>query len=215
MYIKIYFNDKPLFLCDEIEASLQPYLHLDDAVFIDELNTNAIKSMIHEMQQPHIHVGIYFHQDFEELKKSFFKKFKIILAAGGFVQNENGEVLMMYRRGKWDLPKGKQEKNESAADCALRETEEETGLKNIKLTGHLIHTYHTYHEGSYFILKETSWFRMKVQGSQKLIPQTEEDISKLVWVNQDEVNKFQENTFPSVRDVLAAGFFLIIDPSSS
>ena len=56
---------------------------------------------------------------------------------------------------------------------------------------------------------------MKVQGSQILIPQTEEDISKLVWVNQDEVNKFQENTFPSVRDVLAAGFFLIIDPSSS
>ena len=214
MYIKIYFDDKPLFLCDEIEASLQPYLHHDDAVFIDELNIHAVKSMIHEMQQPQVHFGLYFHKDFEELKKAFFKKFTLVQAAGGFVQNEKGEVLMMFRRRKWDLPKGKQDKKESAADCAVRETEEETGLKNIELIAPLVITYHTYHEGSRFILKETSWFTMKVQGSQKLIPQTEEDISKLEWVNKEDLNKFQENTFPSVRDVLAAGFFSAIDPSS-
>lgn len=214
MYIKIYFNDKPLFLCDEIEASLQPYLHHDDAVFIDELNSHAVKSMIHEMQLPKIHVGIYFHSDFEELKKAFYKKFTLVQAAGGFVQNEKEEVLMMFRRGKWDLPKGKQDKKESAADCALRETEEETGLRNIELLNFLLTTYHTYHEGSHYILKETNWFRMKVQGSQKLIPQTEEDISKLVWVNQDNLNKYLENTFASVRDVLAAGFFTPVDPSS-
>ena len=129
MYIKIYFDDKPLFLCDEIEASLQPYLHHDDAVFIDELNTHAVKSMIHEMQQPQVHFGIYFHKDFEELKKAFFKKFTLVQAAGGFVLNEKGEVLLMFRRSKWDLPKGKQDKKETAADCAIRETEEETGYR--------------------------------------------------------------------------------------
>lgn len=213
MYIKIYFDDKPLFLCDEIEASLQPYLHHDDAVFIDELNSHAVKSMIHEMQQPHVHFGIYFHTDFEELKKAFFKKFTLVRAAGGFVQNESGEVLMMFRRGKWDLPKGKQDKKETAANCAIRETEEETGLKNIELISPLLITYHTYHEGSRFILKETSWFMMRVKADQKLIPQTEEDISKLEWVGQDRVNEFQENTYSSVRDVLAAGFLSAIDPS--
>lgn len=214
MYIKIYFDDKPLFLCDKVEESLQPYLHLDDAVFIDELNTPAVKSMIHEMQQPHIHVGIYFHTDFEELKKSFFKKFTLVHAAGGFVQNEKEDVLLMFRRGKWDLPKGKQEKNESAAECAVRETEEETGLTGIELKDHLLNTYHTYHEGSRFILKETSWFRMAVRGVQELIPQTEEDISKVVWVNKDNLKNYMENTFPSVRDVLAAGFLSKADPSA-
>jgi 8-oxo-dGTP pyrophosphatase MutT (NUDIX family) len=169
--------------------------------------------MIHEMQQHQIHVGIYFHKDFEELKKAVFKKFKIIHAAGGFVQNEKQEVLMMFRRGKWDLPKGKLDKKETIADCAVRETEEETGLRNIELTALLLNTFHTYHEGSHFILKETSWFRMKIKGFQQLIPQTEEDISKLEWVNHDNLNKYMGNTFPSVRDVLAAGFLSSNDPS--
>jgi 8-oxo-dGTP pyrophosphatase MutT (NUDIX family) len=206
MYIKIYFNDKPLFLCDDVDAELQPYLHHDDAIFIDELGTHAINSMIHEMQQPQVHAGIYFHKKLEELKKAFFKKFTLILAAGGFVQNEKGEVLLMFRRGKWDLPKGKQDKNESPEDCAVRETEEETGLMNIKLVSPLLTTYHTYHEGSRFILKETKWFRMKSKGEQKLVPQAKEDITKLEWVARNELKKYQTKFFPSVQDVLEAGF---------
>ncbi len=206
MYIKIYFDNKPLFLCDDVDSSLQPYLHHDDAVFIDELNTSAINSMVHEMQEPQIHAGIYFHNDLAELRKAFFKKFTLIFAAGGFVLNENEEVLMMFRRGKWDLPKGKQDKNELPEDCAVRETEEETGLRNIKLISPLLTTYHTYHEGSRYILKETSWFKMKITGEQKLIPQTEEDISKLEWVKKDGMKKYQSNSFSSVQDVLDAGF---------
>lgn len=206
MYIKIYFNNKPLFLCDDVDAELQPYLHHDDAVFIDEMNTNAINSMIHEMQQPQVHAGIYFHKPLEELKKGFFKKFTLVPAAGGFVQNEKGEVLMMFRRGKWDLPKGKQDKNESPERCAVRETEEETGLKNIKLISPLLTTWHTYHEGSRFILKETKWFRMKAKGEQKPVPQAEEDITKLEWTSLGELKKYQTKLFPSVRDVLEAGF---------
>jgi ADP-ribose pyrophosphatase YjhB (NUDIX family) len=206
MYIKIYFNDKPLFLCNDVDESLQPYIHHDDAVFIDELNTHAIKSMIHEMQQPPVHAGIYFHPDLEELKKAFFKKFTLIKAAGGFVINEKKEVLMMFRRGKWDLPKGKMDKKETVEACALRETEEETGLKNIQLISPLITTWHTYHEGSRFILKETSWFRMKVSGKQQLVPQLSEDISQLEWVSQTKMNIYLENSYPLVKDVMIAGF---------
>ena len=206
MFIKIYFDYKPLFLCDDVDATLQPYVHHDDAVFIDELNLHTVKSMIHEMQDPSIHAGIFFHKDLEELKAAFFKKFILIVAAGGFVLNEKDQVLMMFRRGKWDLPKGKLDKKETAEQGALRETEEETGLKNIRLISPLITTYHTYHEGTRYVLKQSNWFRMKVSGEQNLVPQAEEQISKLEWVSQKDLKKYMENTFPSVNDVLKAGF---------
>ena len=148
----------------------------------------------------------FFHKDIQELKSTFFKKFTLVKAGGGFVQNKNKEVLMMFRRGKWDLPKGKLNKNETIEDCALRETEEETGLKNIELISPLITTYHTYPEGTKFILKESSWFKMKVNGEQKLIPQTTEQITKLDWVSKNDLDKYKKNSFPSVIDVLDAGF---------
>jgi 8-oxo-dGTP pyrophosphatase MutT (NUDIX family) len=206
MFIKIYFDDKPLFLCDNVDATLQPYVHHDDAVFIDELNLHTVKSMIHEMQDTSVHAGVFFHKDLKELKDAFFKKFTLIKAAGGFVLNENKEVLMMFRRGKWDLPKGKMDKKESFEDCAIRETEEETGLKKIKLISPLITTYHTYHEGSKYVLKETRWFTMKVSGEQKLLPQAAEQITKLEWVGKNDLKKYLQNSFPSVNDVLEAGF---------
>jgi 8-oxo-dGTP pyrophosphatase MutT (NUDIX family) len=206
MYIKIYFDDKPLFLCDNIDATLQPYIHHDDAVFIDELNLHTVKSMIHEMQDTSVHAGVFFHKDLKELKDAFFKKFTLVKAAGGFVLNENNEVLMMFRRGKWDLPKGKLDKKETFEECAVRETEEETGVKKIKLISSLITTYHTYHEGSKYVIKETKWFTMKISGEQKLIPQATEQITKLEWVGKNDLTKYLQNSFPSVNDVLEAGF---------
>ena len=170
MFLKIYFNDKPLFLCNEVDEELQPYIHHDDAVFIDELNSHTVKSMIHEIELDRVHAGVFFHPDLEELKKAFYKKFTIVQAAGGLVVNERKEILMIFRRGKWDLPKGKLDKGETLADCAVREVEEETGLQKIKLISPLIITYHTYHEGTKFILKESHWYNMKVSGEQKLIP---------------------------------------------
>ena len=206
MYIKIYFDNKPLFLCDSIDDTIQPYVHHDDAVFIDELNSPSLNSMIHEMLQPQVKAGIYFNPDLEVLKKEFFKKFNLVKAAGGFILNEEDKLLMMFRRAKWDLPKGKVDKNESLEKCAIRETQEETGLTNIQLISPLMNTYHTYHEGSRFILKETSWFRMRVKGNQILIPQAEENIERLEWVTRSGVKKYLNNSFPSVEDVIKQGF---------
>ena len=202
MYIKIYFNNKPLFLCDSVDETIQPYIHHDDAVFIDELNTHTVKSMIHEMEQEKVHAGVFFHSDLEELKKAFYKKFTIIIAAGGVIQNEKKEILLIYRRGKWDLPKGKLDAGETLEECAVREVAEETGLQQIKLISPFTITYHTYHEGSRFILKESHWFKMKVKGEQQLIPQTEEDIHEIKWVKAGELVEYMTNSFPSVVDVL-------------
>lgn len=202
MFLKIYFEDKPLFLCDAVDETLQPYIHNDDAIFIDELNSHTVKSMIHEMQLAKIHSGVFFHSDLEELKKAFYKKFTIVLAAGGLVLNEKKEMLMIFRRGKWDLPKGKLDKGEKLEDCAVREVEEETGLQKIKLLSPLLITYHTYHEGTKFILKESHWYNMKISGEQKLVPQTEEDIHEIKWVTAKEAEKFFPECFPSVIDVI-------------
>ena len=202
MFIKIYFDEKPLFLCDSVEAAIEPYVHHDDAVFIDELNAHTIKSMIHEMQQPKIHAGVFLHPDLKALEKAFFKKFTLVKACGGLVKNERNEVLLIFRRGKWDLPKGKLEKRETMENCALREVKEETGLKNVQLTAPLTITYHTYHEGTRFILKESHWFSMKASGGQPLVPQSEEDISEIRWVKPESLHEYLNNSFPSVADVL-------------
>jgi len=202
MYIKIYFNDKPLFLCDALEETIEPFVHHDDAVFIDELDPHTVKSMLHEMQQEKVHAGVFLHPDLEELKKAFFKKFVLIQAAGGLVENENGEWRLIYRRGKWDLPKGKLEKGEKLDVCAVREVEEETGLKKVQLIQPLCVTWHTYHEGTKFILKESHWYKMKAGGKQSLKPQTEEDILEVKWVKPSGIDEYLGLSFPSVGDVL-------------
>jgi len=202
MYIKIYFDDKPLFLCDSIDEIVEPYVHHDDAIFIDELDGHTVKSMIHEMQLEKVHAGVFVHPDLEELRKAFYKKFTIIQAAGGVVVNDKSEILMIHRRGKWDLPKGKLDKGEKLEDCAVREVEEETGLQKVKLISPLTITYHTYHEGTKFVLKESHWYKMKVSGEQKLVPQTEEDIVEVKWAGTREAEKLFPQSFPSVIDVI-------------
>lgn len=202
MYIKIYFNDKPLFLCDNVDETIEPYLHHDDAVFIDELDSHTVKSMIHEMQLDKVHAGVFFHTDLETLKKAFVKKFTLVKAAGGLVLNEQKEILLIFRRGSWDLPKGKLDKGETLEQCAVREVEEETGATNVKLLSPLSITYHTYHEGARFILKESHWYNMSVRGEQKLTPQTEEDIQEIKWVAADNLSEYMKKSYPSVAEVL-------------
>jgi ADP-ribose pyrophosphatase YjhB (NUDIX family) len=202
MYIKIYFNDKPLFLCDEMNKEINGYAHHDDAVFIDDFSTPAVNSIIHEMREEKVHAGIFFHKDFEQLKKAIWKKFKIVKAAGGLVLNEKKELLFIFRRGKWDLPKGKLDKGETLEQCAVREVEEETGLKNILLKKNLLTTYHTYDENGKHILKESYWYEMDIQGVQKLIPQTAEDIHEAKWIKKKNLSDVLSNTFPSVKDVI-------------
>ena len=202
MYIKIYFDDKPLFLCNELETTILPFIHHDDTIFIDELNAHTIKTIIHEMQQPQVHAGVFFYQDLDALKKAFWKKFSFVKAAGGVVMNEKNEILLIFRRGKWDLPKGKLTKGEDLETCAIREVEEETGLSNTRIEKLLNITYHTYMEGARYRLKETTWYIMRSTGKQNLLPQTEEDIIELKWVKPGDLKKYFIKTYPSVRDVL-------------
>jgi 8-oxo-dGTP pyrophosphatase MutT (NUDIX family) len=208
MTIKIYFNDKPLFLCDEMNKEIDRYVHRDDTVFIDDFSLPAVNSIIHEMRQEKVHAGIFLHRDLETLRKAFWKKFLLVQAAGGLVENEKGDLLLMMRRGKWDLPKGKLDAKETLEHCAVREVEEETGLRNIHLGSPLLVTYHTYDENGKHFLKESHWYRMTVSGAQTLVPQEEEQITEVKWVGAASLGEITGNTFPSIIDALQAAGYL-------
>lgn len=204
MHIKIYFNDKPLFLTESITPEIEPFVHHDDAVFIDEFSTPGVNSMIHEMRQEKVHAGIFQHAPLDELEKAFRKKFMLVQAAGGLVLNDAGDFLMIFRRGKWDLPKGKLDAGESLDECAVREVQEETGLLEVTLQKPLLVTYHTYDESGKHILKESHWYLMQATGKQVLTPQTEEQITTIKWVPQSDIEQYLLNTFPSIIDVIKA-----------
>lgn len=202
MVIKIYFNNKPLILCDRISDVPESYMHHDNTVFIDELSTPALKSMIHEMQSETITAGVYYHADLSNLKKALWKRFNVIQAAGGVVINEQNDILFIFRRGKWDLPKGKLDPGESLEECAVREVQEETGLKEVALQHFLLTTFHTYQENQSYILKESYWYVMQTAGKQELIPQQEEDIHEVKWVKKEQLPDVLSNTYPSIADVV-------------
>lgn len=207
MHIKVYFNDKPLFLADAVTPDIEPYVHHDDAVYIDEFSSPGIKSMIHEMKEEKVHAGIFLHHDLESLKKAFFKKFQVVRAAGGLVLNETGKLLFIFRRGKWDLPKGKLDARESPESAGVREVGEETGLKNISIKNHLVTTFHTYDESGHHILKETEWYLMQAGSEQQLKPQTEEQITAIEWADAGNLKKYLSNTYNAIEDVLkSAGY---------
>lgn len=206
MQIKIYFNEKPVYLCDTLNAELKELMHHPDAVFIDEFSTPAINSLLHEIKKEEFHAGIILHENMEELKKSFFKHFKLIEAAGGIVQNDEKEILFIFRRGKWDLPKGKMEKNETEEIAARREVTEETGVKGLKLKKKIGETYHTYDEFGKHILKISHWFYFTCESKQELRPQIEEDISETTWIKTRDIKNTMDNTYGSIKDILAFFF---------
>ena len=127
-----------------------------------------------------------------------------IIAAGGVVTNEEEEILLIFRRKHWDLPKGKLDENETIEQCAVREVKEEVGLQNIILQSFICKTYHTYFDNwiNEEVIKETWWYRMQASKNEKLIPQTEEDIEKIIWANSIVLSDCLKNTYPSIIEVI-------------
>lgn len=129
---------------------------------------------------------------------------KTLLAAGGLVQNPNNEILMIFRRGFWDLPKGKLDPGETIEQCAIREVEEETKLSNIALGKFICITRHEYFD-TYLkedVVKESHWFAMRIRDFQQGSPQEEEDITDIKWVHQKELQRYLKASYPNIQTVI-------------
>lgn len=195
---RIYINENTLFLTDTVpEKSNQVQLldlqSFDFFTFYKNLDKGSKKNYVLLAEDPKA-----------ELKK-IKKKCTMIKAAGGLVRNADDDYLFIYRNKKWDLPKGKVENGEKMKEAALREVEEECGVKIFENGEKLCKTYHVYELNGEIVLKKTNWYDMKVKGKPKLIPQKEEGITKAGWYSKNELDPLLKNTYLLIIDVLAAG----------
>jgi len=199
---KVYYNNKPLILTDDRKAffsahqSLTGYLSFDAAMPVDY--TNALQ----QLMSPDVNGVVMQEPSIDSIMQHLGSLYSTIQAGGGVVYNERGEILMIYRRGKWDLPKGKLDAGETIAECAVREVGEETGAKNLTLGEQICDTYHLYNERNKNYLKQSTWFRMTCAGNPILTPQALEDIKDARWVSPHELLPYMGNTYEAIKDVL-------------
>ncbi|MEG0518857.1 MAG: NUDIX domain-containing protein [Bacteroidales bacterium] len=133
--------------------------------------------------------------------KQICSEYKQINAGGGLVFNKKGEILLIFRNGLWDLPKGKQEPNEDIRNSALREVEEECGISEMEMRELICITHHCYHLNGNFMLKHTYWYKMYHTNGDTPKPQLEENIQQCMWVKKEELPQYLSNTYPSILEV--------------
>ncbi|HLP56059.1 MAG TPA: NUDIX domain-containing protein [Fluviicola sp.] len=137
----------------------------------------------------------------EETIRSVFCDYDFVEAAGGLVKRKN-KYLFIERHGLWDIPKGKMEKNELPEVTAVREIEEECGIRVPKIKKLIGITFHTYDYKGKPTLKKNWWYSLDYDGPKTTAPQSEEDITKAVWLSKKEWDVVRENTYASIREVL-------------
>jgi 8-oxo-dGTP pyrophosphatase MutT (NUDIX family) len=188
---KVFVNDKPLFLTNEISKETDFQLFLLESIDIEQL--------IIKMYQNKIQKASLYYPDEAELMRVFKSKIPVSKAGGGLVYNNNGDVLFIFRDGKWDLPKGGTEKGEEIEQTAMREVEEETGVNNLEIVQKLQKTYHVFKRNGIFRLKITHWFEMKSTFNGIPQGQIEEGIEKAVWLNPEQVKEALLNSYENIK----------------
>lgn len=137
----------------------------------------------------------------KEVEKYMALHYIYIEAAGGIVSNNKNENLLIYRNEHWDLPKGKIERGETPEQGALREVEEETGMKHLKIERPLLESYHMYDLYGGWHLKKTYWFLMHTDQPDPIQPQTEEGITQCIWASADERKKHLEGSYAMMKRI--------------
>ncbi|QXP64615.1 NUDIX hydrolase [Polaribacter sp. HaHaR_3_91] len=187
---KVFVNDTPIIITSSSKKeNIFPVYNFKN-VLIDEI--------LHKLNNKELQGVNLYSTDLENDWKSFLTNMKLIPAAGGLVLNPKKEVLFIFRNGVWDLPKGWIEKGETIETAAIREVEEECGISNLQLIKPLITTYHIYfHKG--VKLKQTYWYLMTSNYSEKLTPQLEEGITEVVFKNKTAIKAALKNTYANIQ----------------
>ncbi len=188
---KVFVNDKPLFLTNEIVKETDFQLFLLESVDIKKL---IIKIFNNKIQKCYL-----YYPDEQLILKKLKEKIPVQKAGGGLVYNKKGEVLFILRDGKWDLPKGGKNKGEKMPQTAIREIEEETGVGKLVISKKLQKTYHVFKRNGRFKLKITQWFEMTSDFEGELVGQIEEGIEKVAWLNPEQTKEALTNSYENIK----------------
>jgi ADP-ribose pyrophosphatase YjhB (NUDIX family) len=187
---KVFINDKPIILTSSFQNEETFSVQLFKRTVVDEV--------IYRLKNENIE-GIVLHCDnLEQDWENFKNNFKVVFAGGGLVTNENQDILFIYRNDKWDLPKGRIEEGESIDTTAIREVEEECGIKDLQIKQKLITTWHIYYQNQY-CLKETHWFLMDSNYKGELKPQVEEGITAVKFISNSDIHSVLSNSYSNIK----------------
>ena len=192
---KVFYNQKPLFFTTNLTNNS------DETPLLFIKYTSALV-IVNALRNKNTKAVYLYHPKEEKLEKHFLKHFPVVEAAGGLVEHTDGRYLFIYRNDKWDLPKGKIEKNEVIIDAAIREVMEETGVGDLMATKPLNTTYHVFNAKGKFKLKKTYWFLMKSNYDAPLVPQEEENIQAAVWRSKTDFPLLMKNAYENIKILL-------------
>ena len=188
---KVFVNDKPLFLTNQIVKETDFQLFLLESIDIEQL---IVKMFTNKIQKAYL-----YYPDEKEMLSTLKAKIPVCKAGGGLVYNKKGEVLFIFRNGKWDLPKGGAEKGEEIEQTALREVLEETGVDKLLITDKLQKTYHIFKRNGVYKLKVTQWFQMTTKFAGIPKGQLEEGIEKVAWLNSEQIQEALKNSYENIK----------------
>ncbi len=199
---KIYVNENLLTLCTP--DTVKQGKHKDGVLHSPYSGkTKMLLNYIDMLEKTNRYDSIsIYHSDIKKLWQDFKSLFRIIDAGGGIVENEQGQVLFIHRRGFWDLPKGKIEVDETKREAAIREVEEETGVEDLSIIEKIGKTYHTYKlKSGVRAIKRSHWYHMRTH-KQSLLPQVEEDIEIAKWMKPQKLIKSGEEMYSNIQLIL-------------
>ncbi|MDD2425723.1 MAG: NUDIX domain-containing protein [Bacteroidales bacterium] len=198
----IYFNTRCLAVCNPDDVRLKDPEAVIHMPVTEQNDISTLPQFFNQSQN--IHKLFIPTSTPVEVFANLCSGMKKITAGGGLVTNSKGYILMIFRHGVWDLPKGKQEDSEECDQAAIREVEEECGVHELAIKNFICTTYHSYTLDGEMVLKQTNWYRMNYNGNgDSTTPQKEEDIERAIWVKPQELDYFLEKSYPSIRAVFA------------
>ncbi len=204
---KVFINDTPLTLAHPDDKSVA---HRNEKYHITTRYVGNYKIFRQYMdtleKSTRFHSVTILHEDVQLLWEVFCQQFKVIEAAGGLIKNPDGQLLFIYRRGSWDMAKGKIDEGETPEIAAVREVLEETGIKATITDPTPTMTYHTYRDRKDLrVLKPTYWFNMYCTET-NLTLQHEEDIEDAVWMTVPDFLASDKHIYLGLHDLLSQAF---------
>ena len=197
---KVFFNQKLILLTTDIISPKE------DSPFFYVKFTNK-KFIVKMLKSKKVKMLYLYHSKEDKLWYYFLNMFKLIEAAGGLVRNlKTNHFLFIFRNKKWDLPKGRINKNEEVQKAAIREVEEETGVENLSITKPLNTTYHIFKRNRKYRLKKTFWYLMETDYNGELTPETKEGIEKAIWIDKKLIVPLKSEMYQNINLIISTYF---------